>query len=234
MMSDHGLHYGIGDPVGAAHRTNPFLIVLWPKSLEQRGELRALQRSSTANLTTHLNVHGFLSGLAAGTGHRTDSIGAPDFPLNQSCDEAHVTSEECRCSFTGTCASGSTIDRAREELVKALRPASEHPRCTPLNASDFSVVWCRGDQTAHHVAFKNGRRIYTLSWDDRNADPKWSSRERTLTQQSAYKDDITPCIKEVPSSLYDTCICRSFIPSPKLLSKSSKHVKPSTPVSKFH
>ena len=225
-ISDHGLHYGEHnvDPVGDAYRTNPFLIVLWPKSLEQRGELKALQRSSTANVTTHLNVYGFLSGIAGGTDHGVDSIGAPNFPLNQSCDDAHIPPDECRCARTGTC-SAQTIERARRELAKALGPVSEDPLCSPLNASDFSVVWCRGDGSSHNVAFKSGHRSYRLTWDDRNTNLFWLFDQRTLTQQSVYKADIDPCRDAVPDSLWHLCICRTM---PSTFAKPSKRSTHST------
>ena len=201
ITSDHGLHYGAPSitPIGAAYRTNPLLLILLPKRM-RGAKSKALQRSTSASLTTHLNTYAFLHAIASGTTHGKASLASPNFELNQTCKEALIPSTECRRILAGSCTS-ATEQRARTLLHHKLRAVSANPHCTPLDRTSFSITSCTGVETAHVASFRRGHRSYQLKWDSEQANLT------TLVQQTAWAKDVDPCRSVIPRSLRPLCIC---------------------------
>lgn len=223
ILSDHGLHYGPASitPMGAAYRTNPFLSILWPKRMKG-AELKALQRSTSASLTTHLNVYAFLDAIASGTDHSNASLASPNFALNQTCEEALIPSTECRCMLAGSCTPAAK--KTAIMLLKAqLRVVSAHPYCMPLNESMFSIQSCTGVETAHTASLTRDvarqTRVYRLTWDSKD------DGVTTLVQQTRWASDVAPCRSLVPSYIWPLCICTAD--SVKVASAAKATVKPS-------
>ena len=201
VLSDHGMHYGTPfmSPLGTAYRTNPFLMILWPKRMGGVTS-KALQRSTSASLTTHLNVYSFLDAIATGTPHSNASLASPNFALNQTCKEAFIPSMECRCLHSGSC----TVAAEQEAMVvleDQLQAVTANPLCMPLHKSEFTMTSCTGDQTAHVASFTRGHRKYHLNWDSEVA------YKRSLVQLTVWKKDLGPCRSEVPNKLWSLCIC---------------------------
>ena len=208
ILSDHGLHYGPASisPLGTAYRTNPFLMILWPKRM--RGATsKALQRSTSASLTTHLNVYAFLDAIASGNLHSDASLASPNFALNQTCKEAFIPNTECRCILSGSCTFAAK-QMAMMVLEDHLQVVSANPHCRPLNKSEFSMTSCTGVETAHVASFKRGHRFYQLKWDSEEANLA------AVQQKTSWKKDIDPCRTKVPLGLWPLCICSSTVPAP--------------------
>eukprot|EP00729_Bicosta_minor_P015717 gene15717-26501_t len=208
ILSDHGLHYGPASisPLGTAYRTNPFLMILWPKRM--RGATsKALQRSTSASLTTHLNVYAFLDAIASGNLHSDASLASPNFALNQTCKEAFIPNTECRCILSGSCTFAAK-QMAMTVLEDHLQVVSANPHCRPLNKSEFSMTSCTGVETAHVASFKRGHRFYQLKWDSEEANLA------AVQQKTSWKKDIDPCRTKVPLGLWPLCICSSTVPAP--------------------
>jgi glycerol-3-phosphate cytidylyltransferase len=205
ILSDHGIHYGrpFMSPLGTAYRTNPFLMVLWPKRMGGATS-KALQRSTSASLTTPLNVYAFLDAIASGAPHSNTSLASPNFALNQTCKEAFIPSTECRCLHSGSCTFAAEQE-AMVVLEDHLQAVTANPHCMPLHKSEFTVTLCTGDQTVHMAHLTRGRRQYQLKWDSEAA------HLRGLVQTTVYKKDIDPCRSEVPNKLWSLCICNSTL-----------------------
>ena len=207
ILSDHGIHYGplSETPIGTAYMKNPFLMILWPKRM--RGATsKALQRSTSASLTTHLNVYAFLDAIASGTTHSNASVASPNFALNQTCKEAFIPSTECVCALAGSC-TFATEQMALMVLEDRLQVVSANPHCMPLHKSEFSITSCTGVETAHVASFTRGHRSYQLKWDSEEANLK------TLEQRTSWKNDIDPCRSVVPNILWHLCICNTTLSS---------------------
>jgi len=204
VISDHGLHYGpqATTTIGAAYRTNPFLSILWPKRM-RGAESKALQRSTGASLTTHLNVHSFLDAIANGKAHDAASLASPAFPLNQTCKEARIPTTECRCILTRVC-TPATSAKAKVLLAATLRNVSANPYCKALQASEFSIDSCTGSETAHFASFARHSRRYKLSWDE-----EAEAVSLKLQQLTKWAKDVDPCRSVVPEVLWPLCICSS-------------------------
>lgn len=207
VLSDHGMHYGAPfiSPLGTAYRTNPFLMILWPKQMKGSTS-KALQRSTSASLTTPLNVYAFLAAIASGAPHSNTSLASPNFALNQTCKEAFIPSTECRCVHSGSC----TVAAKQEAMVlleDQLQAVTANPHCMPLHKSEFHVTSCTGVQTVHIARLTRGHRHYQLKWDSEAA------HLSSLVQTTGYKKDIDPCRSEVPNNLSSLCICNPTLSS---------------------
>jgi glycerol-3-phosphate cytidylyltransferase len=201
ISSDHGMHYGkpFMSPLDTAYRTNPFLMILWPKRMKGATS-KALQRSTSASLTTHLNAYAFLDAIASGAPHSNASLASPNFALNQTCKEAFIPSTECRCLHSGSCTFAAEQE-AMVVLEDQLQAVTANPHCMPLHKSEFTMTSCTGEQTAHIASFTRGHRYYQVKWDSEAA------HLSSLGQLTVWKKDVDPCRSEVPNKLWSLCIC---------------------------
>ncbi len=203
IMSDHGLHYGplYQSQMGKIYRTNPVLLILWPKRM-RGADSKALQRSTLGSLTTHLNVYAFLDAIASGTVHSSTSLASPKFALNQSCEDALIQSTECRCINAVSC-TNVTKETAMIPFKDQLRDVSANPHCLPLKMSEFWIESCTRTGNAHTATMRRGQRVYELMWDSHNGDTK------SLVQMTPWANDIHPCRSVVSNMLWHLCICRT-------------------------
>ena len=207
VLSDHGIHFGnpIMSQLGTAYRTNPFLMILWPKRM--RGTTsKALQRSTSASLTTHLNVYAFLDAIASGAPHSNVSLASPNFALNQTCKEAFIPSTECRCLHSGSCTFAAEQE-AMLVLEDQLHAVNADPHCMSLHKSEFTMVSCTGEQNAHIASFTRDHRYYQLQWDSE------AEYLTSLGQLTVWKKDIDPCRSKVSNKLWSLCICNLTLSS---------------------
>ena len=162
--------------------------------------MKALQRSTSASLTTHLNVYAFLDAIARDVTHSNASLASPNFALNQTCEEAFIPSTDCRCLHSGSC-SFAAEQMAIVVLEDQLQAVSANPHCMPLHKSEFTMTSCTGEHTAHLASYTRGHRYYHLKWDSEAANLK------SLEQVSDWRKDIGPCRSMVPNELWPLCIC---------------------------
>jgi hypothetical protein len=138
-------------------------MILWPKRMKGATS-KALQRSTSASLTTHLNAYEFLDAIASGAPHSNASLASPNFALNQTCKEAFIPSTECRCLHSGSCTFAAEHE-AMVVLEDQLQAVTANPHCMRLHKSEFTMISCTGEQTAHIASFTRGDRYYQVKWD---------------------------------------------------------------------